>query len=140
MSLRPLTPFQVIECSVGGGGEFRLSLILTGLPKTTNAGGRLHWAVKAKEAKSWRNLVAMATLGAKPPHPLKSATLALTRYSTREPDFDGLVSSFKHIIDGLVDAGIIADDKPSVIGQPAFYWHKAAPKNGHVLIQVCGPI
>jgi hypothetical protein len=138
--LRPLTPFQVIECSIGEDGQYRLSLILSGLPKTTNAGGRLHWAVKVREARSWKNLVNVATRNAKPPHPLKAATLALTRYSTREPDFDGLVSSFKHIIDGLVDAGIIADDKPSVIGQPAFYWHKVAPKNGHVLIQVCGPI
>ena len=82
----------------------------------------------------------MATLNARPPHPLQSATLALTRYSAREPDFDGLVSSFKHVIDGLVRSGIIADDKPSIIGQPAFYWHKTAPKNGHILIQVSGPV
>ena len=123
-----------------GGGEYRIALSLGGLPKTTNAGGRAHWAAKAKEAREWINLVSMAVRNVRPPTPLTQATLSLTRYSTREPDFDGLVSSFKHIIDGLVRAGVIADDKPSVIGQPAFWWHKAPPKMGHVLIQVSGTL
>lgn len=53
---------------------------------------------------------------------LKKAKLSLIRHSSNECDFDGLVSSFKHVIDGLVVAQVIIDDKSSVIDQPSYSW------------------
>jgi hypothetical protein len=46
------------------------------------------------------------------------------------------VSSFKWVVDGLINAGIIISDKPSVIGQPIYKWMKVAPKKGFIEVKV----
>lgn len=118
---------------------YQLTLTLTGLPKTLNAIGRAHWAVKVKEAKRWHNAILgemLITKSTFPKAPLKKARLVLTRYSSSEPDHDGLVSSFKHVIDGLIKNGIIENDKPSNIGQPEYHWLKAAKKAGKITVEV----
>jgi hypothetical protein len=115
---------------------YRVSFSLPGLPATTNSGGRTHWAVKVKEANMWKRLVGLAASNKRPLKPLKKAKLMLVRYSSSECDFDGLVSSFKHIIDGLVESGILENDKPSNIGQSQYLWEKAPPKNGRIFVAV----
>lgn len=121
-----------------------IEFIIEGLPATTNSGGRAHWAVKAKEAKKWKYAVhkearlQVANLCHEYSLPLKKARLTLTRYSTREPDYDGLVSGFKHILDGLKEAGVIVDDKVSVIGQPIYLWEEAKPRQGKIKVKVEG--
>lgn len=107
---------------------------IPGLPKTTNSGGRDHWKAKAREAKKWKSMVAIVV--SKPPSPLTKARLTLTRCSSGECDFDGLVSSFKHVIDGLVDAGVIVNDKFSAIGQPTYQMEKASPGKGKIKVKV----
>jgi len=97
---------------------------------------RVHWRKIHKERKRWKMLVWMATLGERPKEPFKKAQLTLTRFSAREPDYDGLVSSFKAILDGLVEAKIIADDRPSVVGQPTFRWEKTNPGSGRIRVEV----
>jgi hypothetical protein len=122
---------------------YRMSFILPGLPKTTNSGNRAHWAVKVKEANKWKQEVYWALICRKdrmPPRPLARARLTLTRCSSSEPDFDGLVSSFKHIIDGMVECKLLVNDKPSVVGQPQYRWAKAPRGKGFVTIQVEGEI
>lgn len=109
---------------------------IIGLPHTQNALGRRNYQVKAREARKWIDAVIMATNGMKPHKPLVKAKLTLTRFSSVCPDFDGLCSSFKHPVDGLIKAGIIIDDKMSVIGQPNYKWEKAAPKKGRIKIKV----
>lgn len=116
--------------------HYVLEFELPGLPKTTNSGGRAHWAVKAKEAAHWKKMVHWATACKGPEESLKRAKLTLTRCSAIEPDFDGLVSSFKHVLDGLVEAQVIENDKPSVIGQPAYRWEKAPPKHGKIKVRI----
>lgn len=92
------------------------------------------------EARKWKKIVTDHTILHKaiPPKPLKRAKLTLTRCSSQEPDFDGLVSSFKHIIDGLILGGIIENDKMSNIGQPTYIWEKAPREKGKVIIEVEG--
>ncbi len=119
---------------------YSIQFTLDGLPKTTNSGGRAHWSVKASEAKLWRRRVVAEALDLRPPSPLHKAKLTLTRYSSAEPDFDGLVSSFKHVVDGLIDAGIIESDKPSVIGQPNYKWEKVKPRMGKISVTVEGEL
>src|ERR1043165_1047449 len=106
---------------------------IAGLPKMTNAIGRAHWTVKHREAKKWKRLVAIecARLGISNLG-LGAASLTLTRHSIKEPDMDGLVSGFKHVVDGLVAAQVIVDDRPSVIGQSRYRWQTAPPSQGKV--------
>lgn len=68
--------------------------------------------------------------------PLQTARLTLTRYSTIEPDYDGLVSSFKPIIDGLVEAGFLAGDKRANIGVPDYRWEKAKRGQGRITVRI----
>lgn len=89
-----------------------------------------------KEARKWKSLVENLSFNKLPPEPLKKAHLKLTRFSSREPDWDGLVSGFKHVIDGLKSSGIILDDKMSVIGKPDYFWTKTSPKEGRIEIEV----
>ncbi len=113
------------------------SFEIQGLPKTINQIGRSHWAVKAKEAKLWKRLVVEQCVFHKMNDlNLTKAILVLGRYSARETDFDNLAGSFKHVLDGLVEAKVIIDDKPSVIGSPTFIWHKAPPMKGKITIEV----
>jgi Holliday junction resolvase RusA-like endonuclease len=81
-------------------------------------------------------MIAAHTVGKRPPAPLKRAKLTLVRYSSVSPDFDGLVSSWKAPIDGLIHAGVIEDDSMEHIGVPAFHWEKAPPKRGKIFIGV----
>lgn len=107
------------------------------LPMTINEIGRLHWSVKAKEARRWKNLViahcaALKINGLN----LKKAELTFTRHSAREMDADNLAISFKHPLDGLVKAEVIKDDKPSIIGQPKYLWQFAPKGKGFISIEV----
>ncbi len=108
---------------------------IEGLPKMTNGFSRQHWIHRHKEAKKWKALV-YEKVSMAPWMPIAKPKLTLVRCSTREPDFDGLVSSFKHIIDGLKEVGVILDDKQSVIGQPTYRWEYASPKKGKIIVKV----
>lgn len=104
----------------------------------TNSIGRAHWSVKAKEARTWKNKVHteckflnICDLN------LTNAHITITRCSSREPDFDGLVSSGKHLLDGLVQAKVIPDDKVSIIGQPVYIWeHRKIGLGGQMKIKI----
>lgn len=78
----------------------------------------------------------MALRGRIPETPLKRAKLTLTRHSCREPDFDGLVSSFKACIDALVETNVLENDKPSNIGGSVYLWVKGPQKFGFVTIKI----
>lgn len=115
---------------------YQLKITIPGLPKTTNGNARAHWRRLQQQAKTWQRATLLAIGSQRPIAPLKRARLVLTRHSSREPDFDGLVSSFKHCVDSLVKAGVIIDDKMSVIGQPDYRWQRAPMRGGFVTIEV----
>ena len=115
---------------------YEFSFVLFGLPKTTNSINRAHWAVKAKEAQRWRQAVCAATCGQRPTAPLAKARLVLTRHSATQPDPDGLCSTFKHVIDGLIDAKVIENDKYINIGMPHYRWEKSPRGKGFIKIEV----
>lgn len=117
-------------------GKYVLEFALQGLPKMTNTNAKTHWRVQLGEARKWKRAVALATLPFKPAQPLISAALTLTRVSSHPPDADGLVSSFKHVIDGLVKVSILEDDKMNNIGIPDYRWIKGPRNKGHILIKV----
>jgi len=103
----------------------KLQITIKDLPKMPNSLLRKHWAIITKEKNKWHTYVKLSLGINRPKAPLKKAKLTLTRYSMRAPDYDGLVGSFKYVVDGLVKAGVIVDDKVSVIGDSKYNWVKA---------------
>jgi hypothetical protein len=71
-----------------------------------------------------------------PEKPLDRAMVTITRCSMAEPDYDNLVQGGKFLLDGLIRAGVIKDDAPSVIGRPDYQWEKAPRGKGCVRIRV----
>lgn len=115
-----------------------LELTIAGLP-SCNSAAAPHWRTRHIERVKWKSKVCGAVLqalGRWPSKPLERARVELTRCSSSRPDADNLASSFKFVLDGLVLARVIADDKPSVIGQPVFAWEKTSPRKGCVRIKV----
>lgn len=112
-----------------------LQFELPGLPKTVNAHRSAgHWARK-KHDDQWKE--ATRIISSKPADgPLSSFSLFLTRYSSNEPDYDGLVSSFKSIVDGLKEAGVIADDKLSNTGPWRCEWIKVPSTEGKIRVVI----
>ena len=116
---------------------YTLEFEIPALPKTTNANSRVHWRSKHREAKNWDLLINHhATLQGKPKAPLHRAILKLTRYSSSEPDYDGLVSSFKFVIDALVSCGVLVNDKRENVGVPEYKWEKVARNKGGIKVIV----
>jgi hypothetical protein len=95
---------------------YRLEFTIAGKPKATNALlGASYWK-KHKNAKEWKNWVWIACFRELPPAPLTKAKLILTRYNYRTLDYDGLVASFKPVVDGLVEAGVLQNDTWKITG------------------------
>lgn len=118
--------------------SYELKFEIKGLPRMTNR-TRVHWSKTLRHANEWKKLVYMAVMKAgRPPLPLQRARLVLTRCSTQTPDPDGLVSGFKHVIDGLTVAGVLADDKFTNIGMPEYRWEPAKIRQGKVRVEVYG--
>lgn len=115
--------------------NYRLEFILDGLPPTANS-HKAHWAVSGRERKRWRDAARLRAMIQRPPSPLTKCRLICTRFSYREPDFDNLTQSFKSVIDGLKDAGVILDDKPSVVLERKYLWERAPQKQGKIQVIV----
>ena len=114
---------------------YQLEFSIGGLPKNIN-NARMQWFIRHKENQHWKKLVAFAVGTRVPPFPLKKAKLTLIRHSSSEPDFDGLVASFKSVIDGLIECRVIENDKMSNIGRPEYLWQKARPGDGSITVKV----
>lgn len=114
---------------------YRLSFELPILPAMTNKLSTMHWRAKGKAAKEIHRLVGLAA-SPRPLKPLPRARMTCTRFSSQVPDYDGLVSSFKHVIDGLVVCGVLEDDSLENIGMPEFHWMRTKPKLGRIEIEV----
>ena len=114
---------------------YTLKFTIKDLPLTRNKLADRRWARK-KEADKWHELVRHHAQLQRPQAPLKKATLHLVRHSSRCCDYDGLVSSFKYVVDGLVKVGIIIDDNMKVIDKPLYEWEKAARNEGYITVEV----
>lgn len=116
--------------------NYTLEFEIMELPKRINTQQGKGWIVNYAHAKKWQGLVAAATLGKRPAKPLERARLTLIRYSSAPPDFDGLVSGFKHVIDALRRLRVLQDDSMKHIGRPDYLWEKALPKKGKIKVRV----
>lgn len=114
---------------------YRLELRIDLLP-TNQLNSRAHWSKRLKESQLWDNQIWYHTTGKRPPKPLQRAKLTLVRHSHAPSDWDNLAATWKHPVDALVTAGILADDTWKVIGMPEIRWEKAPQKCGYVTICV----
>ena len=97
------------------------------LPKMPNQLLGQHWRFRREEAMSWHNEIGWQLAMKRPPEPLVHARLVCVRRSRGpEPDYDGLVGSFKYPIDALVVNRVLLDDKPSVI-KVEYLWSRDTP-------------
>jgi Holliday junction resolvase RusA-like endonuclease len=115
-----------------------MTIEINGLPRMTN-NLRVHWSVKNRESNKWKEFIfhAVNEQGTvRPKYALKKAKITITRFSSKRPDYDGLVSCGKHLLDGLINAGIIVDDSYEVIGNPIYLWELAKIRKGKMRITV----
>lgn len=113
---------------------YRIEFRLDGLPPMEN--GHKHWAVAGKARRDWRGRTRMRVFMQRPPTPLTSVKIVCTRFSSVEPDRDNLARSFKSVIDGLKDGGIILDDRPSIVKEFISLWERAPKGKGAISICV----
>jgi len=112
--------------------EFELNL----LPSLQNQLNTMHWAKRMREKKLIvGHLLAHIPQGSRKLKAQK-AKITLTRFSCKEPDYDGLVGSWKSIIDSLVKLGVLEDDSPKVIGYPTYLWEKTKRGAGKIKVRI----
>jgi Holliday junction resolvase RusA-like endonuclease len=115
---------------------YLLEFQLPGLPETTNEILSMRLRMRLRCKRIWKRTVWLLVVGKRPASPLKRARLTLIRCSSTRPDSDGLVSSFKHVIDGLVEARVLENDRYENIGFPNYAWEKAPSGKGHCKIRI----
>lgn len=115
---------------------YELIFSLPYLPPMANVWGRTNGFKRKRENDSLYMAVAAQACGLKPSKPLDRYRLVLTRFSSSEPDYDGLVLSFKGIVDGLVMCKVLENDRLSNSGIWDVRWVKSKPKEGRVRVEV----
>lgn len=114
--------------------SYRLEFELSGLPPTTN-GSHGTWQAAWQRRKRWRDAVKLRCVMQRPVVPLQLSKVVMIRFSSRQPDYDNLVTSFKSVRDGLKDAGIIFDDSPNHIREE-YRWEKCNSANCRIRVEV----
>lgn len=114
---------------------YKLDVEIGGLPPTQNAQLKkgAFWNTQ-NQKKRWLKLIHLMTLTNRPKTPLKKAQIELTRFSSSMPDYDGLVASFKIVIDCLVKLNILEDDSMNHLPNPVYKWDRAHPRLGKIRI------
>ena len=114
---------------------YSLAFRLDGLP--TGQAHR-HPIVVARERKQWHRAVWFTVRLKLPPFPLPLVRATFTRHSAATIDPTNNAWSFKAIEDGLVEAGVLADDGPEnyVGGFPDCGWKKAPQGRGFITIEI----
>jgi len=114
---------------------YEVKIRLEGLP--TGGNSRQHWRAKHAETKKWKNAILKALGNRIPEKPLEKVKLRYTRASSNVMDWDNVAISFKAIQDGLVEAGVMVDDKVKNIPEMPIYDQVKAPRGkGYVTIEV----
>lgn len=82
-------------------GMYVLRVVLVGLPKPVNEVWGKNRMIAYRNSQVWRKSVFYTVKGFEPQKPLTRAGISCKRFGTKFLDFDGLVGSFKPVIDGL---------------------------------------
>ncbi len=123
--------------------KHQVEFTLKGLPPMTNELVRSGWRKKMGIVRKWRELTELTLKAQRAsldpefvnrwPFKHDRVKIYFVRYSSKQPDFDGLVSGCKFLLDGLVSGGLLVDDKGIV---PDYRWELCGTKDGRVTIKV----
>ena len=97
---------------------------------------RMHYRKRMKVIESIDLCVAAAFRGMGPEEPLDRYRVQFVRASSSEPDYDGLVGSFKVVMDSIRKLRVIKDDKLSNSGNWEVSWQKEKPRAGWIAITI----
>ena len=95
---------------------YTIEFELREIPLLLNKLLRLNRHPRNEYNKIWYTRISLATMGKRPRTPLKKVKISVYRFHERMADYDGVVGSFKPVIDGLVHARIIEDDSFKITG------------------------
>lgn len=88
-------------------------------PAATSPNSRTHWRSKHADGADYGKAVFFSMIAKQEAWdaaiPWQRAHVTVTQRAVRLRDHDNFIASFKPGLDAIVRAGIIADDKPSVI-------------------------
>lgn len=113
-----------------------LEFEINALPKRINQISGRSWFVYSNERRRWRVLVGMTLIAiGKKEFKNQKVHITFERHSSRQPDFDNLVHSFKPILDALVFHKVLIDDSPKHI-ESSYKWVKTPQKLGKIKVYI----
>jgi hypothetical protein len=116
--------------------NYLLEFTIDMLPKMENELTRARWEVRSGYYRTWRRRIEQECWPQRPSEPLENARITLTRFSSGKTDPEALQASFKPIVDGLVQGGIIRLD---ALEGSVEYFHERAPLGkGSIRVKVVG--
>lgn len=104
--------------------RWELRCVELGRPPCLNAERSGHWTARAELTKEWRQAFYLLAREAGLPRRLPAIRVAsFPSYPDRRswPDLGGWLPATKAAVDGLVDAGVIADDDPEHLVELSFW-------------------
>jgi hypothetical protein len=113
--------------------RFHATILAPLTPLNTASWTRGGQKARRKQKQEWHFLVRSAVnFQGKPPRPLALVRLSLTRLSraSREPDYDNEGQGGKWLLDGLVLAGVLQDDRRDNFEgrRPEYLWRRVTTK------------
>lgn len=104
---------------------------------TVTMNSREHWARKAEKVKALRSAAFLLARQQRIPA-LGKCQVSLTLYPKvrRTRDADNYVATLKPLCDGLVDAGVVADDHPALMTKHMPHISQRADKRGLMCLRV----
>jgi len=103
---------------------------------------RPHWTVERRHAKAWRNAAAwaaIAQLGTSPDARMRGSstvTITLPVHGAHRRDPHNYFKTVKHIVDGLVDAGLWPDDTPEWVTTTEPHLELTTSRPGRVTVAI----
>lgn len=124
-ALPDVTPLQEHSIPVSSPHECRIETFEFPLPPTLNEmirTARCGWQASAKEKREWTELIASYCKGA---YQFQGKVWLeyVWRVKNLARDNNNIAAATKYIDDGLVEAGVIADDSLKYIQSPVCHWY-----------------
>lgn len=118
---------------------YKLQVEIDHVPQSLNVVLAKHYWQRKKARDFWDAEIKRVVGSQLPDKPLEYARILLVRHSNRMLDYDGLVGSFKYVVDALVDCGVLSDDSWQVTGKWDVQQKYMAQKEGKkITIRVVG--
>ena len=86
--------------------------------------------------KHFKAMTMLLLLDKRPREPWPCVAIEYTWHSSRRTDLDNITAACKPILDGIVHAGVIADDSPHIVVRIDARWKKSPRKEAHVRVSV----